>query len=464
MLQVQKGQVKYKDRSDIICTYGTTEDGKQYYFLDGEKLGNGRIVASTALVEAIDPLVMASHIGVIDSDGREIIPFENRAVKPISDQAILVEISTPVTPSVIEAVNMRKDPLAATRLVTTPAAIKEKINAKMGAGGRFVFNDQFSEASVYDLDGNNLLDNKLYSFVGYNNGNLYLAQNTADTDVLVYSLNKQEEEKSAEAEDLDVKEISVDQGEIDEAMASESNDENILHPVEFKETIPVPEENDFPDDVALDEDKSFEQKIDEKELDKSDSAKDDEEEEKVGEEEKEDKEEAEQSDSDDDKITIPSIEPKISLFKHAPIVKEDVEEENETSKHAFDSKQTMFRNDRDIDSVTDDSIIEDTAEVMSELIKQNKEQKEVINNQQEQMDSLLKFKKKAFEENRMLVEINETLKKEIRNLKREVTDTNEQITKLEEEISKLRAQVSGKNDLARLIADAKDLLNNDSNM
>ena len=71
MMQVQKGQVKYKDRTDIICTYGVVDNGKQYYFLDGEKLGKGRIVASTALVEAIDPMVSASNIGVIDSDGLE---------------------------------------------------------------------------------------------------------------------------------------------------------------------------------------------------------------------------------------------------------------------------------------------------------------------------------------------------------------------------------------------------------
>ena len=157
MMQIQKGQVKYKDRTDIICTYGVV-DGKQYYFLDGEKLGKGRIVASTVLVEAIDPLVLASNIGVLDEEGNVVIPFENKAVKPVADKAMIVEVAKPVTPSVIEAANLRRDPLAATRLVTTPAAIKEKVNAKMGVGGRFLFNDQFSEASVYDLDGK-LLDN-----------------------------------------------------------------------------------------------------------------------------------------------------------------------------------------------------------------------------------------------------------------------------------------------------------------
>ena len=30
-MKIQKGLVKYKDRSDIVCTYGITDDGKQYY-------------------------------------------------------------------------------------------------------------------------------------------------------------------------------------------------------------------------------------------------------------------------------------------------------------------------------------------------------------------------------------------------------------------------------------------------
>ena len=170
MMQVQKGQVKYKDRSDIICTYGINDAGKQYYFLDGEKLGNGSYVASTALVEAIDPLVVASNIGVISSIGEVVVPFDNKSIKPITAEAILVEKGIPSTQSVIDAVNMRKDPLAATKLVTTPATIKDRMNARMGNGGRFVFNDQFSEASVFDLDGNNLLNNEYYSFIGLNNG------------------------------------------------------------------------------------------------------------------------------------------------------------------------------------------------------------------------------------------------------------------------------------------------------
>lgn len=447
MMQVQKGQVKYKDRSDIICTYGSLDDGKQYYFLDGEKLGKGRIVASTALVEAIDPLVMASNIGVIDSEGNVIVPFENKAVKPISDQAMLVEVAKPVTPSVIEAANMRKDPLAATKLVTTPATIKEKINAKMGVGGRFVFNDQFSEAHVYDLDGNDLLDGKLYSFIGFNNGVLYLAGNTVDTEVITYSLNQNDKNSDKESEELDVKDLDVNPDKIDEALSVDDKSEDMLHPVEINEKIS--KESDFPD-VKIEED-----------IPSHDN----------GEEivDSDDSEETGISEDLDKKIVSEVVEPvNVSLFKHS--MHNDFNEyESEFGKHTAKEEKPVFEErdfDVDVDKTefaNDDSIIEDTAEVMAGLIRQNKEQRETISSQEEQLESLIKFKRKAFEENRTLVETNEALKKKLRMLEKENLENTENVTRLQEEVSNLRAQVAGKGDLAKLIADAKDLLDNENN-
>ena len=189
-MQVQKGLVKYKDRSDILCTYGITEDGKTYYFLDGQAIPNGNIVATTVLVEAIDPLAMASSIGLIDANGNVIIPFENKAIKLIANDLLLVEKAKPVTESVIEAIELRSDPQSASRLVTTPAVIKENMNAKMGAEGRFVFNDQFSEATICDINGNNLVDGELYSFVGVAQDKLYLSKNTPDSFVSEFSLGE----------------------------------------------------------------------------------------------------------------------------------------------------------------------------------------------------------------------------------------------------------------------------------
>lgn len=450
MMQIQKGQVKYKDRTDIICTYGVV-DGKQYYFLDGEKLGKGRIVASTVLVEAIDPLVLASNIGVLDEEGNVVIPFENKAVKPVADKAMIVEVAKPVTPSVIEAANLRRDPLAATRLVTTPAAIKEKVNAKMGVGGRFLFNDQFSEASVYDLDGNNLLDGKLYSFIGYNDGVLYLAGNTAETEVVTYSLNKEEVvvEEPKEEETLDVKDIEVSTEDIDKALGDVVEEEKILHPIEFNDESPKLENSDFPDIPVED---TEEEKVDEKDRYEDTNTKEvasmsfvptiDE---GISRDNHTEKEAVEEK--NEEVVEIPTAVDKVSLFEHQAKHTERPNEEIATfenrGSHTFEKEE---------------NIIEDTAEVMAGLIDQNKKQKDIIAEQERQIDSLLDFKRKAFEENKTLVETNEALKKKLRLLEKESLSNDERVTELEEELNELRMQVSGKDDLARLVADAKNLL------
>lgn len=440
MMQVQKGQVKYKDRTDIICTYGVVDNGKQYYFLDGEKLGKGRIVASTALVEAIDPMVSASNIGVIDSDGNVIIPFEYKAIKPVADKAMIVENVNPVTPSVIEAAGLRKDPLAATRLVTTPATIKEKVNAKMGPGGRFLFNDQFSEASVYDLDGKNLLDNKLYSFIGYNNGNLYLANNTPNTDVLTYSFDKNNDIDAVDTveDTLDVKEMSVPTEVIDEALSDDSSEEKNLHPVEFNNDKPNFDNSDFPD-VPIED-------VDDKEVVTNDS---------VG----------------TNDFSLPKVDNdmviKTPVFKPNPVsLFNGVELEEDDKDFSMENKNDSLFSSNLIDntSAVDDSIIEDTATVMSGLIDQNKRQKRIIAEREKQIDGLLDFKKKAFGENKTLVENNESLKKKVRVLEKESLSSNEKIAELEREIQRLKSQVAGKDDLAKLIADAKNLLGDSSDI
>ena len=221
-MQIQKGLVKYKDRTDIVCTYGLTDEGRQYYFLDNTSMSNGNIIASTVLVEAIDPVAVASSVGVIDANGTVVIPFENKSIKPLIDGLLLVEVANSTTPSVVEANSLRSDPLAATKLVTTPATIKENINAKMGAEGRFVFNDQFSEATICDYDGNNILDNQYFSFIAIkNNETLYLSKNTADSPVLEYSLVNRMFVAAAPEAPLDVQNTEVTQETIDGAMQAE---------------------------------------------------------------------------------------------------------------------------------------------------------------------------------------------------------------------------------------------------
>ena len=219
-MQVQKGLVKYKDRSDILCTYGITDDGKTYYFLEGNTIPNGNIVATTVLVEAIDPLVVSSSIGVIDPDGNVVIPFENKAVKPLSNDLLLVEKGTPVSDSVIEAVELRSDPSAASKLVSTPASIKENMHIKMGEAGRFVFNDQFSEATICDINGNNLVNGELFSFIGLTDERMYLSKNVVGSFIWEFDMaNKQldvmpEPEVEVTMGDGDASEFTVDVSQI----------------------------------------------------------------------------------------------------------------------------------------------------------------------------------------------------------------------------------------------------------
>lgn len=238
-MQVQKGLVKYKDRSDILCTYGITDDGKTYYFLEGNTIPNGNIVATTVLVEAIDPLVVSSSIGVIDSDGNVVIPFENKAVKPLSNDLLLVEKGTPVSDSVIEAVELRSDPSAASKLVSTPASIKENMHIKMGETGRFVFNDQFSEATICDMNGNNLVNNELFSFIGLTDERMYLSKNVVGSFIWEFDMASKQLDVMPEPE----VEIAMGDGDASEYTVDVSQIESTEEPTEVGTEVGESEEN-----------------------------------------------------------------------------------------------------------------------------------------------------------------------------------------------------------------------------
>ena len=438
MMQVQKGQVKYKDRSDIICTYGINDAGKQYYFLDGEKLGNGSYIASTALVEAIDPLVVASNVGVISSVGEVVVPFDNKSIKPITADAILVEKGIPSTQSVIDAVNMRKDPLAATKLVTTPATIKDRMNAKMGNGGRFVFNDQFSEASVFDLDGNNLLNNEYYSFIGLNNGTLYMSKNTVESEIVEYKLVK-EEVKPVQEELLDVQDAKVAPAVIDNAMqnavaapsvppvapevppiAPEVSVAPVVPQVVSTPAVPKVEAQPVVPAVAPTEESEQLHPVNFQALEKTEDF------DGV----------AKEKAAELENTFIPKKETRVSLFEGLKF------EEEASDNKATDSNKHEEKND---------SIISDTAALLTKLIKKNKEQRDKLAANETKINELLTFKRQAFDENQALVKENDDLKKRIKELE---TELNSKSDKLEN----LNAQVAQTDNLAKLLADAKSLL------
>ena len=229
-MKIQKGIVKYKDRDDIVCTYGVTDSGKNYYFLensDSKRLSNGNIIASTELVEAIDPMFKAKHIGVIDSSGKEVIPFVHRLIRPINDDILLVELSEPISENVKQANQMKSDSTMATKLVSTSALVKERLNSKMGSEGRYVFNDQFSDATVFDINGNNLINNEYFSFIGLAGGKLYFSKNTPDSDILEYSILPPEVQSNVSpvnaSQDINVSEVNVSSDVVENALNNNGN-------------------------------------------------------------------------------------------------------------------------------------------------------------------------------------------------------------------------------------------------
>lgn len=250
-MKIQRGIVQYQDRNDIECLYGVLDDNTQYYFMDntGKTLANGNIIASTSLTEAIDPMYESKKVGLIDPQGNVVIPFENKSIKPINDGIILVERAVPVSQSVIDARNLKNDPLSATQLVSTAATIKANLNSLTAGQGEYVFNDLFSEATICDINGNNLLNGEYYSFITMTNEKLFFSKNTADSQIIEYSLlapqttNQVNESNNA----IDVNNINVDAQQVDNALQQNdavSNPENIFGS-ETQQTEPNADVQDF---------------------------------------------------------------------------------------------------------------------------------------------------------------------------------------------------------------------------
>lgn len=487
MLQVQKGLVKYKDRSDIICTYGTTDDGKSYYFLDGEKLNNGNIIASTALVEAIDPLAVASNIGIIDADGKVVVSFENKSIKLVADKVLLIEKSKPTTQSVIDASMARKDPLAATKLVTTSASIKDKMYSKMGSNGRFVFNDQFSEVSICDLDGKNLFGDKSFSFVGINNETLYLSTNTTDSEIVEYYLNGEKEE--AKNTNIDINSVVVDPNVVDNAMASEEagvSNSNVEDTKEFVESDSIIK----PVVVEKIEDKI---EFPDKGVDLIDNQANEEKQEVINDEiafKIDDKNALQEEKKMEEIVNIPSnddvlnkdasdsnfldSENKIDKFDSSnfDLFKDGIEKDSSFSlnvkpaisrEELFSSRidDIAFNDNNSDDEDSGDTLFEDAADVMSRMISQLEEQRKVMSAYEDKLRKLNDFRKRAFDENKRLVSRYESLYEECKSLRSVVDEQKRIIDNQKEEIQSLKSQVAKKNDFAKLLVRAQTLLEDD---
>lgn len=587
-MKIQVGQVKYKGRDDYRVVYGTTDDGRLYYFLDDTVLENGGRIVSTELVEAIDNSVKPSHIGVVNNDGKEIIPCNNKNVKLINNGILLVELSEPQSENVKNTIALRNDPAAATKLVSTPAAIKSKIGSVMSKEGRYVFNDLFSEAYICDLEANVLVDG-LYSFIAVDSTNqkIYLSKNDVNDNVIEYSILPPQVQNdvtpTTDSNEIDVTEVDVPQETVEDALNSSVipnvSDDVIpavpVVPQVAEDSVADQEMVDENSDVERDESSNLNITDDESvegdnqavasETTQSEQAEaplsnQDEVESAPSGDQAEVSEDdlvipnvsevpiatentiensSENEDSDNDGVSSEDVETEKPLDVEAGVEsQENIETEADTQPEEFEFNQNVKDNtvvdddnegkndleeiyneldsktndipnysfdesdldgmldddifvdseikpdkidtmddfDINIDSSKPDNLIEDVAQSFKDLMKSNKEQRIVISKYKERIKKLemslnmLNEKKKTQAE--LLKELSSRYRKlendytrsktRVQLLESKVEDQERVINSQERELTSIRPQLAGKEELAKLLTDAKALLNSDS--
>ena len=432
-------------------------------------------------------------MGVINSEGEVVIECNHKSIKLITKDILLVENSSPTSPSVIEAVKLRKDPLAATNLVSTTATIKDKMAVQMGADGRFLFNDQFSEATLFDLDGKNLLQDKYYSFISINKAGdtLYLCENTKESNVDTFSLvtmtfndsttvPETTEVPESNEELVDISEVNVDKNDIDTAMNEVeeqviptpevpsdveeiNNDEENTEEVEEAPVEEIPlETEDTTDQEKVDDIKSIIDNVTENEPEEVEEA-------IVPVEEEEAFNNLENFDNE-----IPAkIEENGNDFDNL-LLNSNFDYGNNTYQESDLSDledDSLFDKSKNLDASRVDGIMNDAANTLSKLIDANKNQQTEINNYKDQVRELTTLNKRVVDKARhdrdMMKSSIDNYESEIDRLKEELEALEDRVHEKERiissqnsELSDLRVQMEGRKNLEKLLEDAESLLGN----
>ena len=360
------------------------------------------------------------------------------------DDILLVEPAEAVSENVKEAIKLRTDPLSATRLVTTPAQIKEKINAKMSTEGRYLYNDQFSEVTVCDVNGNNLVNNEYYSFIARDKDKLFMAKNNADTDVLEFSISNKKFVEDAKEETITPEAVPVQESAVEDI----PYEFNFVYDNEddLGEEISIPvEENDIADNFSFNEITS---ETPQEEVD-------------TGEEEVEEiKNDNDESDLErrlnelNEKFTnmnsyISQYEPKSEKVTTPEDRFDDSEVQIDSiDKYADEDEFGSDYNDVDDNAISEeDTTYSDAANVIRSLMQNNSEQKEELNRTNEELNI-------AREELDKVKASRKALSEKYKSQTRELETRNDEIRDLRATVSKIEAErdsFEGKyNDLRRV--------------
>lgn len=225
-MEILKGKVQDPGFPDTEVTYLKTDDGKTYFFIENGTLKNGNIISTPILKEGIGHAPYTS-LGLIDKDGNVLIPFENKNIKVLSDDLLLVEKAKPTTQSVVDAISKQTDPLSAAELIQTSDTIKSQMKSVMGSNSSYVFDNQFSEAALFTASGVNLANN-YFSFIGLSNGAYYMSQNVVGSPISKYdpyanaANQAQEETNQVDSQESNNEQIEQQESSIENTIQNES--------------------------------------------------------------------------------------------------------------------------------------------------------------------------------------------------------------------------------------------------
>ena len=479
MMKIQKGLVKDQGYPDVVCSYGTCDNGAIYYFIENGTLSNGNIIATTNLKEAIGHAQNTS-LGLINSNGDILIPFENRILRIINNDLLLVERNNPVSQNVVDAMRDRADPLAANKLVTTAADIKDRMNAKMGRDGKFLYNNQFGEASIFDINGNRVID-EYYSYIAMDDDTIYYSKNMKDDPIFEYSIhapiqnnnqnidnNTLNEVSSQNNMPLNVADTGVTKEEIDKEFAKEVVVPVAIHTETVNHDSINPDtgvDSSVQSHLEVQSNEQTQDQVENKDVSFNDTS----------------------SDIDDKSSNSLNLEADINALKDTfndfsleKKIKDNDNKFHEEEKKKFDFssfKKDTIINDN-INSVFDnkyepDTVIENANNVMKKLIKQNKSQKDLILDKNSKIESLENENQlltnqcedmgnKNEELERKVLRYEEIVKKyatKITALSEKVDSQSETIKSQQKRLDILEPQIAGRHQLGDTVEEAMEILN-----
>lgn len=242
-MEILKGMVREKGFEDKECTYMKTDDGKQFYFIENFQLSNGNIMACSDLSQGVGNKPRET-LGVITPRGDIVIPFENKMIKPLDNNLLLVERNTPTTPNVVDALAKKDDPQATTSFMNDANTIKSQLKSVMAGGENFVFDNPFSEAALYTLEGVNV-GGSYFSFIGQSGNDFYLSTNIVGSSILKYdsSVNVNGAGADANNEMTPSSQESVDNTTMTNENAPSDGNTNVESQGEVPQDVSAPVEN-----------------------------------------------------------------------------------------------------------------------------------------------------------------------------------------------------------------------------